>query len=89
MSSQELTAWFAYEQANGPLGGEYDSDMLAQINYQLQRVVAAVAASAGAKAGDIPEPKQPMRPPEVMERARQLAKEKAEGVGAEYRSRPR
>lgn len=86
MSAREMSAWFAWEQANGPLNDEYTNDMLAQIHTMLQRVVQAVAVGAGAKGDQIPPIEHVMRPNEVMEKARQLAKAKEEGVGPEYRS---
>jgi hypothetical protein len=86
MSARELSAWFAWEQANGPLNDEYSNDMLAQIHTMLQRVVQAVAVGAGAKDDQIPPIEHVLRPPEVMAKARELAKQKEDGVGPEYRS---
>lgn len=86
MSAKELTAWYAWEQANGPLNFEYTNDMLAQIHTMLQRVVQTVAVSNGAKGDQIPEVEHVMRPREVMAKSRELAKQKAAGIGPEFRS---
>jgi hypothetical protein len=69
MDSWEYTQWMAYEQAWGPLGGEYDSDALASIQEQLQQIAYLLGQAhftdKNHKRGPIEKPSKFPRPHDV------------------------
>lgn len=69
VSSQELAEWEAYERALGPVGRQYDQDMLARIHEQLQMLTYVVGATNSEKdKNPVPEPQQVPRPADVFKR---------------------
>lgn len=90
-SSQELAEWEAYERALGPVGRQYDQDMLARIHEQLQMLTYVLGATNVEKAEDnpVPEPVEVVRPPDVfsqLKREEQLKEDEQQqepGMGVE------
>lgn len=63
MSSLELTEWMAFERACGPLGGYYDSDLLAGIHEKLQDILLLTGAQF--EENPAPQPQRIKRPNEL------------------------
>lgn len=65
VDSRELAEWQAYEMAYGPLGNDYQNDLLAAIAERLH-VGNYLFGKANFKDSPIPEPEPIQRPGELM-----------------------
>lgn len=71
MDSVEYSQWMAFERANGPIGGEWDSNALAAIQEQLQQISYLMGQAHFTdkhhKRGPIPKPEKFPRPNEALD----------------------
>jgi hypothetical protein len=72
MDSVEYSQWMAFERANGPINGEWDSNALAAIQEQLQQISYLLGQAHFTdkthKRGPIPKPEKFPRPNEALGR---------------------
>lgn len=74
----EIAEWEAYERAFGPLGRQYEQDMLARVHEQLQMIAYVLgAANSREDENPVPEPQKVPRPHEVFQNLEAGASEPA------------
>lgn len=64
VSSRELSEWMAYEQAFGPIGPRYDSELLAGIHEQMQFANKMTGGEEYPEPRKVPRPTEFFLPPE-------------------------
>lgn len=69
MTSRQLSEWMAFEKADGPIGGQYEQEVLASIHEQLQAIAHLLGAAHFTDKehpdNPVPEPIRYPRPDEV------------------------
>lgn len=66
-TSYELSELAAYELINGPIGGRYSEELLADIHQQLQRVCSILIAQHVEHEQQVPQPQRYPRPHDVLD----------------------